>query len=243
MTISEINTLTRFLTNTSSTSLTDANLLILANKYYEEVVGTILRETAGGKSPFGDFNYTAFPTFTINMVSGTQSYNLTGWGTSDDSTALIIMGLEVKDNNGDWHPLKRITFDYVENNGGQSEYQSDNGLPNEYELRDNLIVLYPAPSSTYVTVTAGLKLFFLRTADKFTSAEVTTGTKQPGFPSPFHDMLAYGMAYDYALSKNIPTANALYSQYQRKMNELLKFIGNRDQDTHYSITPIRRCFR
>src|SRR3990167_6405794 len=106
MTIADIETLTRFLTNTDTTSLTAANLLILENKYYEEVVGRIISETAGAPWQFGDMNYTAFPTFTFNLSNGTQSYDL-----NDLSTApLTIMGIEVQDVGGIWHPLNRITL-------------------------------------------------------------------------------------------------------------------------------------
>lgn len=245
MTITEINTLIRFLTNTSSTSLTDAQLLILVNKEYEKVVGEIIKETAGSKWQFGDFNYTAFPTFTVNMTNNVRDYDLRDWGTSDDSTILTIMGVEVKDIDGLWHPLRRITLDHIHNNflQGEADYQSSGGLSDEYSLRDNMISLYPTPSSTYMTLTAGLKLFFLRTADKFTSAEVTTGTKEPGFPSPYHDILAYGSAYDYALKSGLPNANQLLGERSRKMEELLNFIANRDQDVKYRFKNVRKPYK
>ena len=234
MTIADIETLTRFLTKTNTTSLTAANLLILENKYYEEITGRIITETAG-MGDWGDLNYTAFPTFTMTMTNSTAEYDLNAIST----TPLAILGVEVLDEDGIWHPLRRITLDEIRKKGyAQVEYQKTDGQPNEYEIRDSQIVLYPAPDNgVTVTLTAGLKIFYLRTADVFTSAQVTTGTKTPGFPSPWHDMLSYGPAFDYALTNGLPNALLFKAEYDKRMTELLKFISKRDRDTSRVMTP------
>lgn len=243
MTIANIESLTRFLTNTDTTSLTAANLLILENKYYEEITGQIISETAGAKWHFGDLNYTAFPTFTISLSSGVQSYNLGNF----TSVPLTIMGIEVLDNAGIWHPLKRLTLKDIQRwHLAQSEYQKTNARPLQYEIRDNLIVLYPAPDNgVSVTLANGLRMFYLRTADVFTSAQQSTGTKVPGFPSPWHDLLSYGPAYDFAIANpeaNLP-ADRFLREYNRRMEEMLNFISRRDQDVDYSITGKRKLYR
>ena len=240
MTISSIETLTRFLTNTDTNSLTASNLLILENKYYEEVVGRIISETAGAKWQFGDFNYTAFPTFTFNLSDGVQSYDL-----NDINTApLTIMGVEVADSGGIYRPLHRITLkDIYSLEIAQSEYQKTSGLPREYEIRDNLIVLYPAPATANVTLTNGIRVFYLRTADVFTSAQVTTGTKQPGFPAPWHDLLSYGPAYDYSIAVGKPNADRFLREYNRRLEEMLDFISRRDQAVDYRLTGESKNYR
>ena len=106
-----------------------------------------------------------------------------------------------------------------------------------------MIVLYPAPATANVTLTAGLKVFYLRTADIFTSAQVTTGTKEPGFPSPWHDLLAYGSAYDVALANGLPNINQLRTEYERKLQEMLDFISRRDQAVDYKFIPKNKSFR
>src|SRR3990167_1220117 len=206
MTIADIEILTRFLTKTNTTSLTAANLLILENKYYEEIVGKIINETSGADWQFGDRNYEAFPTFTITMSNGVAAYDI-----NDVSTApLTILGVEIQDNAGDWHPLTRTSLRKIRESGfAQPEYFPTSGQPIEYELRDSQLVLYPAPDNgVTVTLSNGLRIYYLRGADVFTSAQVTTGTKQPGFPSPYHDILAYEAAYTYAISVAPPLANA-----------------------------------
>ena len=226
MTIADINTLARFLTSTDTVSYTAAQLLIAVNASYERVTGKIISEIAGRRWQYGDFNYTAFPTFTISMSDGVQSYDL-----NDISTRpLTIMGLEVLDQSGNPHVLRRTSLKEIHKDGTAfDDYQSTNGLPNEFEIRDNLIVLYPAPATANVTLTNGLIIYYLRTADVFTSAQVSTGTKQPGFPSPWHDILAYESAWLFGIKQGLPNANTLFAEVQRKEKEMIDFITRQDQ--------------
>ena len=227
MNIADINTLTRFLTKTDTTSYTAAQLLIAVNRSYERIVGKIIEETSGARLQFGDFNYTAFPTFTLNLVNGTQQYALTDLSTDP----LTIMGVEVLDNNGEQRLLTRTSLAEIHAKGIEFDnYQSTDGLPNEYEIRDNFIVLYPAPATANVTLTNGLIVYYLRTAQVFTSAEVTTGTKEPGFPSPYHDIIAYEAAYLYGIANGLPNTALFKVEMDRKEKELLRFISKRDQD-------------
>ncbi len=246
MTISDIEVLTRFLTNTDTTSLTAPELLILDNKYYEQITGRIITETAGASWQYGDFNYTTFPDFTIDMTDSIAQYGLDDINTEASTIPLTIMGVEVLDNNSNWHPLRRITLQEIQKNlGGQLDYQKTDGLPSEYELRDNIIVLYPAPDNgVSVTLSDGLQIFYLRTADVFTSAEVSTGTKEPGFPSPWHDLMSYGPAIDVSLSnKKFAEADRFKREYDKRMDELLRFIAGRDQAERNPLTPRRTSYR
>ena len=246
MTIADINTLARFLTKTNTTSLSAANLLILVNNAYERIVGKLVSETVGSKWPFGDFNYTAFPSFTVTMSNSTAEYDMTDWGTTDEETILVILGVEVKDQDGIWHTLRRTSLREInEIEGlGQTEYFKTDGRPVEYELRDNFIILYPAPDNgVSVTLTAGLKIHHLRTSDRFTSAEVTTGTKEPGFPAPWHYLVAYGAAIEYAISSNLPNVNQMRNVFETGLKELLDFVIRRDQTEHYKFTTKGINFR
>ena len=247
MTIADLNSLTRYLTNTtpSDAKLSAANLLILTNKYYEDIIGRIITETAASKWPHGDFNYTAFPSFTVSLTAGTQVYNLRDWGTSDEETIFTILGVEVLDNNSNYQVLDRITLDDIHALGSsQSEYRETNGLPTEYELRDNFILLYPAPAAANVTLADGLRIFHLRTADRYTAAEVTTGTKEPGFPSPWHDAISYGISADHwEANGEHGRADRFRNEYEKRIGLMLKFISNRDQAIHSRLEAITSEFR
>lgn len=244
--ISDLAVKTRFLTNTDSSSYTNANLLIAFNSYYDRIIGRILSETAGSKFLHGDVNHTAFPTYDQNLVAGTQMYRIQALATGTYPNRIepeIILGVEVANSSGDYQPLHRITLRDINNMGiGQSEYQATNGMPREYEIREGNVVLYPAPSAAATTLTNGLRIFFLRNAEQLD--DVTSTTVYPGIPSPWHDLLTYGAAYDYAIAIGRPTsADRFLREYDRRMEEMLDFISRRDQAEDYNITGGSKNYR
>ena len=227
MTIADLNTLTRYLCNADSTSLTAANLLIFINKAYERMIGKLITITGDGPWPFGDSNYTAFPTYTMNLTNSTAEYQIDSL-----TTPLTIMAVEVMDQNGNYYPLQTITLRQIEETGtSQTEFEETDRRPIYYEKRENMVVLYPAPDNgVSVTLTAGLKIFFLRTADVYTAAQVTTGTKEPGYPSPWHDILAYEAAIMYCLNFKPERVGFLTQERDKRERELFEFMSMRDQD-------------
>ena len=68
-----------------------------------------------------------------------------------------------------------------------AEYHETKGLPRFYNLVGSNIELFPAPSSSEVTATAGLKIYVSREVDEFVS---TDDTQEPGIPKPFHKILS-----------------------------------------------------
>lgn len=228
---SEIATLARGLTHTNSTSWSDARLLIAVNQAYERITARLLTETGGSDWTYADFNYTAFPTFTINLIDGQQLYDLHDFS----EIPLVILGLEVQNDSGDWTPLKRISLrDIHKFNLGQENYFETDGEPTEYEIRENIIVLYPAPSSSFVTLSGGLKLFYLRTASVI--SDITDTTTDLGLPSPFVDAVAYEAAVSKAVEDNLPNLNLLKQEREERMQELLAFISKRDRATRPIMT-------
>ena len=217
MTISDINLEIRSICDTDTTGLPAATLLYRVNQAYEQITAKIMKETVGSW-PFGDSNYTTFQTYTLNLSNSEPFYQIDSL-----TTPLIIMAVEVLDDDGNWHPLKPITLQDIRATGiAQSEYQETDGMPLEYEKRENAIVLYPAPDNgVSVTLTNGLRIFFLRTADTFTSAQVTTGTKEPGFPSPYHMLIVYMAAMPHLINYK-PDRVSYYENKRIQLEKELK---------------------
>ena len=231
MTIADIQSEVRAITDTDSTSLTNATLLYRVNNAYEEIMAKLFMELGAGSWPPGDINYTAFPTYTQNLVNAQQAYQIDSFGADADERPLVILGVEVVDNNGASHVLSPITLRRIHDLGfAQSRYESTNGLPREYEKREHMLVLYPAPATANVTLTNGLRAFFLRRADVYTSAEVTTGTKEPGFPSPYHILVAYKAALPHIQSYKRERLPWLINEITRLERDLLKFVSRSNQD-------------
>ena len=219
MTIADINTLARFLVEADTTSLSAANLLITVNAAYEEVIGKLLDLDTNWS--FGDSNYTSLPTGLSNLTAGTQAYALTsGW--------LNIHSVQILDNDGDWKELTPVNLKDIE---PITEHYETDGEPLEYALRENFLLLFPAPAAADVTATNGLKIIVDRTASVYTSAEVTTGTKTPGFASPWHDVIAYKAALPYAIKYKPERVALLMSEIARKERELYDHYSKTFKDT------------
>lgn len=220
MTISDIQTEARALVDADSTSYTDALLLIRENNAYEEIVSKIL--SYDGKWQFDDSNYTDFPVGTTTLVNSQSDYPF-------DSTVLEVERVEVLDEQGIWQELRPIDESEIE--GAISEFEKTDGLPIYYDKKGSSVILYPAPDNgVSVTLASGLKVYYKRTASIFTSAEVSTGTKTPGFASPFHVLIAYKAALPYAQSYKKDRVPMLINEINRLEKDMETFYSRREQD-------------
>lgn len=226
-TITDIQAEARALVDADSTSLTDAVLLRRVNMAYEDVVSKILG--CDGRWQFDDTNYTTFPIATTTLVNSQADYTF-------DTTHLRILRVEVMDASGNYYQLEPIDIHDLEGIA-TTEFNKTDGRPVYYDKQGSSIVLYPAPDNgVSVTLALGLKVYFQRTADIFTSAQVTTGTKVPGFASPFHMILAYKAALPYALSYKKDRVAMLMSEIARLEKEMVKFYSKRQKDERQIMT-------
>lgn len=234
----------RRLSESDTTSYSASNLLVDINNAYEEIVGKLIVASSGGKWHFGDSNFTSLPTGLFTLVNSQAEYQLTGNGTTGINTTtplLNFLGCSIKDENGDWNVLKPITlWELLESGTDPVHYFETDGRPQYYEKREDFLILYPAPDNgVSVTLTSGLKVFFQRTASVFTSAEVTTGTKTPGFASPFHSLLAYKAALVQCSMYKPERIPVLMAEINRMEKELIKFYSCKEEDTRNIMTMKR----
>jgi len=225
MTIADINTEIRELCEADSNNLTNATLLYRVNEAYKEIVGKLI--AIDRRWVFGDENYSAEPTFTQNLVNSQAPYDF------PSSTFLNAYNVEVLDNSGIWHLLERITLDEIKEKWEQAqlEFMKTDGRPQYYEMRDNFIYLYPSPDNgVSVTLTNGLRVIGQRGADVFTSTQVTTGTKEPGFASPFHMIIVYKAALLHLVKYKPARVSAVLSEIKRLEKELIEFYSQKGRD-------------
>lgn len=231
MTITDIISKAYFLTKTNSSSFPAADMLIAVNNAYDRVVSLILQ--ADGRWQWDDTNNTDFPIATASLVSGQNDYLLA-------STHLRILDVEVKDNGGTTF-RKLDPIDYDDLNGTPPEtYYATSGSPTAYDKLATSVIIWPAPNYSQA---ASLKVKFQRGPASFSSAEVTTGTKQPGFNSLYHDLIPLWVAYNYAISNSLQNANLLMAEIQRKEAALREDYGKRDKDDVQTMTMRSINFR
>lgn len=239
MTISDIYTEARELCDATSNDLTDATLLRRVNNAYEEVVGDLIN--SDGTWQFDDTNYTTLPIGKVTLIEGQTSYSFT-------QQFLDILWIKIKNSNGVKEIIKPIDqVDLgdmsIEEYFNISDSSTQTGMPTHYDKWEDTIKLYPAPTSTNVTLTNGMEVGFKRTADLFTSAEASTGTKQPGFASPWHQILAYKAALPYCQSYKKDRVAFLVNEINRMRTELMDHYGHREKDHRDRLTMRRINFR
>ena len=221
MTIADINAEARSLCDADTTSYIAADLLRRVNNAYETVIGWLIN--ADGTWQFDDSNYTDIPEGTIDLTTAVASYTF-----SDE--LLQVEEVSVKDTGGTYRRIE--PFDPSEiGMTAQEHFNDQTGRPTHYDkITDDTIKLYPTPITGSVTLTAGLKVRFKRKADLYTSAQVTTGTKVPGFASPWHSILAYMAAIPYCMSYKKDRVGLYEKRVEDLKRELIANYGRRERD-------------
>lgn len=181
------------------------------NGRLDMVVGDIL--DSDNRFQWDDSNHSDLPIGVGDLVANQEQYTF-------DSTWLEILRIEVVGPQGIWqHPLRIIDLQDVKQ--GYAEYHKTAGTPTEADVFGNVMVLKPAPSYNF---TGGLKVFFERSPDYFTSADTT---QEPGFAAPFHRLLSLGAALDYARDKNMGKYNTLTVEYERLLEKFREHLSVR----------------
>ncbi len=225
MTISDLNSEIRDLCDADSTSYTAAALLRRVNSALETLVGKIIN--ADGTWQYDDTNYSDLPIGVGNLVSGQSRYSFA-------SEYLDILEVMILTTGGTY---QRITpFDPSEMDMSWDEWTNSatgtipSGFPQYYDKLGDSIRLDKSPTASYATLTNGLKVRFKRTADLFTSDQVTTGTKVPGIASPYHQLIAYMAAIPYCMSYKKDRV-ALYEKKVDEMTkDMIEFYTRREKD-------------
>ena len=200
------------------------------NVYYRRVNSWIWDAT--GTWEYDDSNWTDLPISTTTIVDEQQDYEI-------PSTAQKVDKAEVLDINSNYQLLKPFDKSQIKNSS-MSEFLETPGMPVYYDMVGNSIFLYPKPSTTYVTATKGLKIYYSRDIDEFAYTDTTTA---PGFVVNFHRLLSLGASYDYCISYEIGTkANFLKGQINELVEELKKFYGSRHRDMKTKFTPKKRNY-
>lgn len=231
----DLATLIDKLCDTTDTSFPLEEKVLYINPGLQELVGELV--VIDGKFEYDDTNYTDLPIGTGTLVDGQTQYTFS-------AEYLRVLGIHILNDDGTRY-RKIKPLDISEMNGlSPDEFfgvdSSGNplkGIPTHYDLLGDSIFLYPAPDTTQVTAAAGLKIYFQRDADLFTTSDTT---QEPGLPSSYHSILAYMAAIPYCMKYHKDRV-VLYQNKVAEMKEnLLKFFGKRHEDDRHimRIKPI-----
>lgn len=218
-----------FLVNTDAVKFPLVDKTRIINRWYERTVALIFE--ADGRWQFEDENYTTLPIATTNLVSGQQDYTYA-------VRFLRLTRMEVMDTNGTWRWLEPLDQNDVRRRS-LTELGNQTGVPCWYDKLSNSVFLYPRPN---YNATAGLKAYYQRTADLFVASDTT---KEPGFASVYHRILALGPALEYAEANLL--SNAKISTYRdeiaRLENDIKEFYSKKSKDEQVSLRVKRHNYR
>lgn len=222
----DLNTLIDFLADSTDTSYTVAQKVLNINAFYEELIGKII--SADGSWQWDDTNQTTEPVGTGTLVEGQQRYSFT-------SEYLDIEMIEVLNQNGTQYqkifPLDKAELGDLSPEqyfGTDSSGNPSKGQVLYYDKVGDTIYLYRAPAAANHTLASGLRVWFKRTADLFTTSDTT---QEPGLPSPYHSILAYGAAIPYCAKFKKDRVPLYQAKVNQMTEDLLKFYSRREKDT------------
>jgi hypothetical protein len=205
MTLADIASTVRFLTNSDSTSYTDAQLLINLNTWYQKIVTMIFESQ--DESDFDDARNTDYPIETTPMVASQRDYSI-----PVSNAVLKIKRVDLTYDGTNYYRAYPIDDGSVSTDMGANLANTDQDFVKQnprYDVKYNSVFIYPAPTAADVSAGGSIRIEWERNVTPFTSAELTAGTVVPGFDAPFHPMLVQGAAYDYAFARQLPQLQQL----------------------------------
>lgn len=189
---------------------------------------------AGGQWTYDDPSNDSLPIQTIDLVSGTVSYNL------DDFTSEIlnILRIEIANSAAADHfdvleRLDRTSIDYT----SLTDYQPTSGVPKQYDLVGEFLRLYPA---TNYNATAGLRIYLERNKVAFASTDTT---KTLPVPSLFSQYICNHASLPYLIENQIAQKNDIAGLIQRDEAAIIDYFGNREKGVRKRATMNIRNFR
>lgn len=235
MNIADIDARISFLTKTNTASFPAADRLIGVNKAANRAHSIALQ--ADGRWQVDDDNQTDEAIATTALVASQQDYSIT-------TAHLKILRVEIKLNGATYFtkldPVDVQDVSYGIDGATTGVDNVTTGVPQWYDILGRSVFLYPIPNYSQA---ASLKVYYQRGPAEFTSAEVTTGTKQPGFSSLHHDLIPLWVAYDYAVANGLPQAAGWIQEIMRLEEDLKAFYGKRDKDDPARLTMRAINFR
>lgn len=178
-----------------------------------------------GRQQFHDRNLTTLPMDTADLEANQPDYQL-------DNAHLKMLGVEVKDTNGDWYALSPIDQQDIRRKGhSYTEFMETAGRPMYYDLIGGSIYLFPKPAADQVTTgvaSQSLKVFYQSEVDYFA---VDDTTKTPGIPTPLHYVIPLFACQQYAKSNQMAEkVRELDAEIQIAKEEIRQFFSKRNVD-------------
>ena len=219
----DINTLIDDLCDSNDTSYTVEKKVLNINVFYEELIGDIIN--ADGTWQYDDTNYTDHPRGRGNLVEGQEDYSFSSEYLQIEAIEILNLNtVYVRIDPLDHQELKGLSpQEYF---GVDSSGNPNKGFPRNFDQVGDTTRLYPAPTSTSVTLTNGIRIWFKRRPDLFTTSDTT---QEPGLPSSHHSILAYGAAIPFCMKYKKDRVAGYQNKVDKMTKSLLEHFAHREK--------------
>lgn len=222
MTIKQIVDRITFYTSLDTNIYKSEDRLVAINNAYDKLHSIILESQ--DEWDFDDSNAIDLPIATTDLVANQGTYAL-------PETLYRLNKVEINYGSG---MVKALPLDLNETNLSEAEIlERANVATPYYRIFGRTIKFYPTPTANS---TDGLKLYYDRAVDKFTTEDVTTGTKTPGLDRLWHDYIALQASLDGAVKYNLVNKGDLSNLLQEMEQRIRKYYGKRTLDRKTKLT-------
>lgn len=238
MTLGDINSKVLSLTHPDLTVYTDAVMLIDINIWYQKTVSMILESQ--DDTDFDDQRNTNYPIVTTPMAAGQRDYSI-----PVSEGVLKIKRVDITYDGSNWY--RATPFDdgvpmWGQGNATNEDVNMIKQAP-RYDVKYNSLFVYPLAVASDVSAGASIRVEWERNITPFSqaadynSSTMSTSTSVPGFDAPFHPILAWGAAYEYAVAQNLPQQKTLAETLADWELRLRTAYGRKNLDTMLSLRP------
>jgi len=222
MTIKQILDRITFYTGLDENIFSASDRLVSVNIAYDKLHSIILESQ--DEWDFDDSNYDDLPIAFTNLTASQGTYLL-------PDTLYKTNKIEINYGSG---LVKAMPLDLNETNLSESEVLERVSVDKPYyRIFGRTIKFYPTPTAD---VTSGIQVYYDREVESFTDADVTTGTKEPGFDRLFHDYIAIQASIDAGIRFNTVNKVDLSNLLVEMEGRISKFYGDRNVARKYKIT-------
>lgn len=250
MTLSEINSKITQLTgaDTTASGYATANRLIDINLWQHKVLTMILNSQ--DESDFDDQRNSTYPYKYLSLIANQRDYSI-----PVSEKVVAIKRVDISYDGVNWYKAEPIDSGEILagvplSTATTAESTLDSMFEKSaprYDSKYNSLFIYPRATQADVDAGAQMKVEWVREITEFTSGEFTTGTAVPGFDSAYHPILAYGPAFEYCNSSNVPStaakAKGLWGVLQDYESRLRRTYGEKQKDRTYQLTAEYQSYK
>lgn len=182
---------------------------------------------------YDDSNNLQSPISTTSLITGQQNYSM-------PVEASTIRGVEIKPQNSNvYQVLMPLTEEKLTQYGvAEGSVFTSFGTPLYYRPIGNIIKLYPSPNYDYPAT--GLRITYDRGISIFVPTDTT---KRPGVDPQFYEMVAVGMALEFARTNATSNFQTINEQWQDWTNKLRQVYNKRYQELFPARMTVRDSTR